>query len=208
MHSKNVLETGLALTEAKKALIMLHGRGGSAADIVTLTKYLPVNDFYIAAPQAANNTWYPYSFLAPVAQNEPWLSSALALVSEVVNDLVASGFTHDKIYILGFSQGACLTLEFAARNARNWGGIVALTGGLIGEHLDTGNYQGSFAGTGILMTNSQNDPHVPFSRSEESKKILEKMGAEVSLKIFPNRPHTILREELELAGELLTSVNR
>jgi phospholipase/carboxylesterase len=203
-HTKQLIEAGKPLAQAKRALIMLHGRGASAEDILSLRTHLTVDDFYVVAPQATNCTWYPYSFLASPAQNEPWLSSALRLLSEIVADIEKAGIPSSQIYLLGFSQGACLTLEFATRYAREWGGVVALTGGLIGDKLYTQNYGGNFAGTRILMTNSQNDPHVPLKRSEESKAWLEKMGAEVSLEIFPNRPHTILMEELERV-ELLFS---
>jgi phospholipase/carboxylesterase len=202
-HTKNIIESGLPLHQAKKALIMLHGRGGSAEDILSLAQHLPVQDFYIAAPQATNNTWYPLSFLAPLQQNEPWLSSGLQVVNEVTDHIQANGITADKIFILGFSQGACLTVEFAARNAQKYGGIIALTGGLIGDKLEPSRYSGNFSGTPILMTNGSNDPHVPLVRSEQSKQQLEKMNAKVELLVYPNRPHTILQEELKVVMEYL-----
>jgi phospholipase/carboxylesterase len=202
-HTKQIVEAGVLLSKAKKALIMLHGRGASAADILSLHSHLPVDDFYIVAPQATNNTWYPYSFMSPLQQNEPWLSSAIAMVKNSVEDVVKAGIPSNKIFLLGFSQGACLTLEFATRYAQKWGGVIALTGGLIGDKIYIDHYSGDFAGTRVLMTNSQNDPHVPLLRSEDSKKLLEKMGASVSLKIYPNRPHTILNEELEEVSGIL-----
>jgi phospholipase/carboxylesterase len=204
-HQKNIIEAGKPLKEAKKALIMLHGRGASAQDILSLKEYLPVDDFYIAAPQATNFTWYPYSFMAPVPQNEPWLSSALKLLNSLVNDIEAGGIKSENIFVLGFSQGACLTLEFATRNARRWGGVASLTGGLIGEKIHHENYLGNFNGTPVYISNSNNDPHVPLSRSEESKKIMESMGAVVSLQIFTNRPHTILKEELDGVGRMMAN---
>lgn len=204
-HQKNIIEAGKPLREAKKALIMLHGRGASAQDILSLKEYLPVDDFYIAAPQATNFTWYPYSFMAPTPQNEPWLSSALKLLNSLVADIEAGGIKSENIYVLGFSQGACLTLEFATRNARQWGGIASLTGGLIGEKIYHENYLGNFNGTPIYISNSNNDPHVPLARSEESKKIMESMGAVVSLQVFPNRPHTILKEELDAVSRIMTN---
>lgn len=203
-HTKQLIEVGKPLTQAKKALIMLHGRGASAEDILSLRTHLPVDDFYVVAPQATNCTWYPYSFLAPPAQNEPWLSSALRLVNEIVMDIEKAGIPSSQIYLLGFSQGACLTLEFATRHARQWGGVITLTGGLIGDKLYTQNYKGDFVGTRVLMTNSQNDPHVPLARSEDSKSQLEKMGAKVSLEIYKDRPHTILMDELVQAKLLLS----
>lgn len=205
-HQKTIIEAGKPLKEAKKALIMLHGRGASAQDILSLKEYLPVDDFYIAAPQATNFTWYPYSFMAPIPQNEPWLSSALKLLNSLVSDIEAGGIKSENIFVLGFSQGACLTLEFATRNARQWGGVAALTGGLIGEKIYSENYLGNFNGTPVYISNSNNDPHVPLARSEESKKIMEGMGAVVSLQIFPNRPHTILKEELDAVSRMISSI--
>ncbi len=200
-----MIESGVPLHQAKQALVMVHGRGGSANDILSLAQYLPVEDFYIAAPQATNNTWYPLSFLAPTPQNEPWLSSALTVLKEVSDHIQQNGIKPENIFILGFSQGACLTVEFAARNAQQYGGIIALTGGLIGDKLEPSRYSGSFSETPILMTNGNNDPHVPLLRSEQSKQQLEKMGAKVELVVYPNRPHTILQQELQLATAILKS---
>src|SRR3982751_3875861 len=142
MHTKNLITSGVHLSAASKALIMLHGRGAHARDILSLADYLDVKDFALVAPQATNNTWYPYSFLAPPAQNEPWLSSALSILNEVVNDIVDQGVNKENIYFLGFSQGACLTLEFVTRNAKKWGGVIAFTGGLIGDKIYGENYTG------------------------------------------------------------------
>ncbi|MFZ5973753.1 MAG: alpha/beta hydrolase [Bacteroidota bacterium] len=203
-HTKKIVEAGVPLREAKKAMILLHGRGGSAEDILTLRSHLPVADFYLVAPQATNHTWYPYSFMAPLAQNEPWLSSAVQLVKSIIDDVQRAGLRSEQIYLLGFSQGACLALEVATRFAQPWGGVIALTGGLIGDRIYPEHYNGHFKGAPILMTNSPNDPHVPLARSEESKRLLEKGGARVSLDIYPNRPHTILADELKKASLLLT----
>lgn len=204
MHSKQFIETGVPLNKAKKALIMIHGRGGSAEDILSLAQYLPVKDFYIAAPQATNNTWYPLSFLAPTPQNEPWLSSALNILNELSEHIEQNGIKTENIFMLGFSQGACLTIEFAARNAQKYGGVIALTGGLIGDKLEPSRYSGNFSATPILMTNGNNDPHVPLQRSEQSKQQLEKMNAKVEMLVYPNRPHTILQEELKVAAGYLS----
>jgi phospholipase/carboxylesterase len=202
-HVKKLMEAGVPLNQAKKALILLHGRGGSAEDILTLCDHLPVHDFYIVAPQATNHSWYPFSFLSPTKQNEPWFSSALNLVKSTVGDIQAAGIPSEHIYIGGFSQGACLTLEFATRNAQRWGGVFALTGGLIGDKVYPENYQGDFAGTKVFIANSQNDPHVPLTRSEDSKKLMEKMGAQVNVKVYHDRPHTIVMDELQEAGKIL-----
>ena len=202
-HIKKVVEAGVPLREAKKAMILLHGRGGSAEDILSLRTHLPVADFYLAAPQATNHTWYPYSFMAPLAQNEPWLSSAVQVIKSVIDDVQRAGLRSDQIFLLGFSQGACLALEVASRFAQPWGGVIALTGGLIGDRIYPEHYNGHFKGAPVLMTNSPNDPHVPLARSEDSKRLLEKGGARVSLEVYANRPHTILPDELKKASLLL-----
>jgi len=124
---------------------MLHGRGGSAEDILSVSSYLNVEEFLLIAPQATNNTWYPYSFLAPPPQNEPWLSSALALLKEILDDVYSRGVPSENIYFTGFSQGACLTLEFVARHANKYGGVVAFTGGLIDDKIYNDNYKGDFS---------------------------------------------------------------
>src|ERR1700712_3634661 len=156
---------------------MIHGRGASAEDILSLSENLTVQQYLLAAPQATGNSWYPKSFLAPQNENEPWLSSALDLVHKTVRRLTDRGIFEKNVYFLGFSQGACLTLEYVARNAKRYGGVVAFTGGLIGELLNTANYSGSFAATPILLTTGDPDPHVPLSRVEESMAVLKEMGA-------------------------------
>ena len=146
MHQKNIVTAGKDLNKDSKVLILLHGRGGSAQDILTLAQHLDVQNFSLLAPQATNNTWYPFSFMAPPSQNEPWLCSALALLEEILQDLYDKGVPSENIYFTGFSQGACLTLEFVTRNAAKYGGVVAFTGGLIGNNIYPENYQGDFQG--------------------------------------------------------------
>jgi phospholipase/carboxylesterase len=203
MHQKQLITAGKDLQEAKKALIMLHGRGASAEDIIGLAPNLQVKDYALIAPQATNYTWYPYSFLAPPTQNEPWLSSALAVLKEVVQDLNQAGISDQNIYFAGFSQGACLTLEFVTRNARRWGGAAAFTGGLIGDRIYTENYKGDFAGMPVFIGTSDPDPHVPVERVRESAVILKSMKAAVTEKIYPNMGHTINRDEIEKANSLI-----
>ena len=128
MHKKNIVFAGKPLTEAKKALILLHGRGADSSDILSFASYLDVKDYLLVAPEATGNTWYPFSFMMPPAQNEPWLSSALLLVKEVVEDLAKAGFSSSNIYLAGFSQGACLTLEFVTRNAKGMEALQPLPG--------------------------------------------------------------------------------
>jgi phospholipase/carboxylesterase len=203
MHQKQVITAGKDLQEAKKALIMLHGRGASAEDIIGLASNLQVKNYALIAPQATNYTWYPYPFLAPPTQNEPWLSSALAVVKEIVQDLNQAGISDDNIYFAGFSQGACLTLEFVARNARKWGGVAAFTGGLIGDRIYAENYKGDFSGTPVFIGTSDPDPHVPVERVHDSAVILKNMKAAVTEKIYPNMGHTINRDEIEKANSLI-----
>lgn len=203
LHSiEHTIYAGAPLKEADKVLIMLHGRGAYAEDIVSLAEHLHVSNTHIIAPQAKGSTWYPYSFMWPVQQNEPWLSSAIELLNEILKNVLQSGKKSQQVYVLGFSQGACLTLEFAARNAMQFGGIISFTGGLIGEKLNESQYKGNFNGTKIFIGNSDHDPHVPLTRSESSKKILENLGANVMMKVYPDMPHTINQDELKTVNEL------
>jgi phospholipase/carboxylesterase len=203
MHSKKVFTAGKKISEAKKALIMIHGRNAFAEDILSLSGYFSLNDYALIAPQAENNTWYPYSFLTPVKQNEPWLSSALNVLSEIVLDINEDGINSERIYFLGFSQGACLMLEFATRNAKKWGGIVAFTGGLIGDKIYTENYKGDFSNTPVFIGSSDPDPHVPVERVHASSAILKNMHADVTLKIYPGMGHTINKDEIEQVNTLI-----
>lgn len=203
MHKKNLISIGKTLDENSRVLLMIHGRGGSAEDIMSLASHLNVKDFHVMAPQATNNSWYPYSFMAPVSANEPWLSSTMELLKETVADLETKAVKKENLYLLGFSQGACVALEFAARNAALYGGIVAFTGGLIGEKLDTANYKGNFDSTPIFIGTSDPDPHVPVERVNESALILENMGAVVTKKIYKGMGHTISKDEIDRANELI-----
>jgi phospholipase/carboxylesterase len=200
-HSKNIITGGVSLKDAEKVLIMLHGRGANAEDIMSISDYLNLKNTHIIAPQATNNAWYPYSFLAPRQQNEPWLSSALQVLKEILSDVITAGLKSQQVFILGFSQGACLTLEFATGNAQPFGGVVAFTGGLIGDVLKEENYTGNFQKTKVFIGNSDKDPHVPMARSEESKKIMERLGADVTLKIYPGMLHTINEDELNWVNQ-------
>lgn len=204
-HQKNVLTAGKPLTPDSKVLVMVHGRGATAQSILELANHLPVEDFALYAPQATQHSWYPYSFMAPAEQNQPALNSALEQLDDLVTGLLAQGIKSENIYLLGFSQGACLSSEYATRHAKRYGGLLLFTGGLIGQQLETGNYQGDFAGTPVLITTGDPDPHVPVSRVEETVAILEKMGAKVTQKIYKGRLHTILQEEITLAQEILSA---
>ena len=203
MHTKNIITAGKELDKASKVLIMLHGRGGSAEDILSLSSHLHVNNFTLMAPQATNNTWYPYSFLAPPSQNEPWLSSALNVLKELSDDLRNKEIPPESIYFLGFSQGACLTLEFVTRNANKYGGVVAFTGGLIGDKIYNENYKGDFQNTPIFIGTSNPDPHVPVERVYATTNILKNLNADVFEKVYNNMGHTINLDEIELANKIV-----
>lgn len=202
-HKKEVVEEGVSLHSAKKALIMLHGRGASPASILSLKAYLNLEEFVLLAPAATNHTWYPYSFIAPVQENEPWLSSAISLVEELVADCKNAGIAESAIHLLGFSQGACLALEFAARNAAPYGSVTAFTGGLIGEKINRANYTGNFNGAPVFIGCSDRDMHVPVERVYASANIFREMGGAVIEKIYPGMGHTINEEELSIVNKLL-----
>ena len=182
---------------------MLHGRGASAQDILSIASYLKVKDYAILAPQATNYTWYPHSFLMPPKQNEPWLSSAIDVLKDIIQDLNGQGIASEYIYFLGFSQGACLTLEFITRHATKWGGAVAFTGGLIGDKIYQENYKGNFNSTPIFIGTSDPDPHVPVERVEESVRILEQMQAQVTKKVYKNMGHTISQDEIDQVNRII-----
>lgn len=203
MHTKNIIYSGTPLADAKKALILLHGRGANARDILELSGLLNVKGYSLLAPEATNNTWYPLSFLAPPAANEPWLSSALNLVDQVVAEALAAGLQKSHIYFTGFSQGACLTLEYVTRNAARYGGVAAFTGGLIGDKINRDNYKGAFENTPVFIGTSDPDPHVPVQRVYATSNIMTELGASVTHKVYENMGHTIINDEIELANKLV-----
>lgn len=196
-----VIEKGHPLGQAKKAVILIHGRGGTAESILSLSSYLNLTDYAILAPQANGNTWYPFGFMASDEGNFIALQSSLRIVNELFAKVVKSGISTENIFLVGFSQGACLCLEFVARNAQRLGGVVAFTGGLIGGNLQPEKYQGDFKGTPIVIGSSERDFHVPSSRINESADLLRKMGADVSVKLFDDSDHTIRAEEIALANK-------
>jgi phospholipase/carboxylesterase len=204
MHTLQVIKKG---TGAEKVLILLHGRGGSAEDIISLADQLPVGHFELLAPQAAAHSWYPYSFLAPVQQNEPWLSSALGVLKRLVSDTIAMGIKHENIYFTGFSQGACLMLEFLARNGERYGGAAAFTGGLIGDQVYPQHYNGDFKGMPVFIGTSDPDPHVPVARVHETTALLTKMHASVLEKVYPGMGHTITGDEIRSAAKHVFNVS-
>ena len=201
-----VLQTGAALDEARGTMILLHGRGADAHDILSVAAELRVPDFAYLAPNAAGNEWYPNRFIAPIESNEPWLSSALERVGEVVDIITAAGIPAEKIVLLGFSQGACLALEYAARNAQRYGGVAGLSGGLIGPKGMTFAYPGSLAETPVLLGCSDVDFHIPVERVHESAEVLSKLGGVVDKRIYPGMGHTINMDEIEAVRAMLASI--
>jgi len=200
---QGIIKSGKGFDVAKKVLVMIHGRGGSAQDILSLSADLNVDSFALVAPQAPGNSWYPQSFLAPRAENEPSLSNSLKVIKDVVAYLETEGFNKEQIYFLGFSQGACLALEFTASLAARYGGIVAFTGGVIGDQVDHRNYHGDFDGTPVFIGSSDPDFHVPVSRVKESTTLFEGMGARVTEIIYENMGHTISRAEIAQVNKLI-----
>ena len=203
MHERKIVTRGKKIDDAKKALIMLHGRGGTAEDILGFAAHLNVDEYALFAPEATGNSWYPLSFLALPEQNEPWLSSAINLIKELVDDIIAGGIPADNIYFTGFSQGACLSLEFVARHAKKYGGVAAFTGGLIGNKIYQENYSGDFKGTPVFIGSSDPDMHVPVERIHATTQILQNMHADVTEKIYKNMGHTINEDEIEHANRLI-----
>jgi phospholipase/carboxylesterase len=194
---------GAPLAQAAAAIVLLHGRGASAEDILGLAGEMYDERIAYLAPQAAGHQWYPYSFMAPIAENEPWLSSALAKVAAVVKLAVDGGIPLERIFVCGFSQGACLSTEFIARNPARYGGLVAFTGGLIGPPDADLHHAGNLTGMPALFSSGDPDPHVPWSRVLASAKEFSAMGAEVETQRYPGRPHTVLPQEIKAARELI-----
>jgi predicted esterase len=203
-----VMRHGPNARDARLVVILLHGRGAGARDIMTLAPQFSAADIAYIAPQAAGSTWYPQSFLAPIPQNEPWLGSALGVVAGLVDDLQQQGIGSERLAIMGFSQGACLTLEFAASHARRYAAVAAFTGGLIGPPGTPRDYVGTLAGTPVFIGSSDVDPHVPLDRVHESTAVLRGMGAIVDERIYPGMGHTINAEELAAVDALLGAGTR
>ena len=201
-----VLTAGEPLASARAAMIMVHGRGATAADILMLAEELAQPGFAYLAPEAAGNTWYPNSFLAPMASNEPGLSSGLALIASLLAQVNNAGIPAERVVIAGFSQGACLLLEFVARHARRYGGVIALSGGLIGPDDTPRDYSGSLAGTPVFLGCSNIDPHVPKDRVLHSAEVLQTLGGQVTAKLYPRMGHTINRDEILQARNIIAGV--
>jgi predicted esterase len=200
-----VLTAGRRLADAAAAMIMVHGRGASAADILTIAEALERPSLAYLAPQAEGNAWYPYGFMAPIEQNEPWLSKALHTVDDLVEQVIAR-IGARRLALLGFSQGACLTLEYAARNPRRYGALVGLSGGLLGPAGMSLDHPGSLEGTPVFLGCSDVDPHIPAQRVRETASALERQGARVTARLYPGLGHEVNEEELDHVRTLVDAL--
>jgi phospholipase/carboxylesterase len=202
-QNQPVRTTGAPLQQARGAMVMLHGRGATAESILTLSASLDAPDFCYLAPEAGNNSWWPYSFLADIPKNEPGISSAMQAVEAVLERVAAGGVPPERTVLLGFSQGACLAAEFAARHAQRFGGVVSLSGGLIGPDGTPRNYTGSLSGTRVFLGCSDIDAHIPAERVRLTAKVLEQLGGSVDMRLYPGMGHTINDDELDAVRSIM-----
>ena len=198
-----VLRQGPAVADARLAVILVHGRNGSPQSMLDLAAQLPFDDVAYLAPAAAGKTWYPLSFLAPIEQNEPGITSGLGMLARLVQELASQGVPTSRVALMGFSQGGCLALEFAARHARRYAAIVGLSGGLIGPPGTPRDYSGSFEQTPVFLGCSDVDSHIPLARVHETAEVLRRMSAVVDERIYPQMGHTVTPEELDVVTTLL-----
>ena len=197
---------GEPLQSAQAAMLMVHGRGARSEDILTLADQFGQRGFAFLAPQAANNTWYPNRFLAPLLDNEPWLSSAILFLDRALTQILDSDIPADHIILLGFSQGACLTLEFAARHAQRYGGLIGLSGALIGPEDTLRQYPGSLAGTPVFLGCSDTDPHVPKEYVNQTAEVLRGLGGQVTEQLYPNLDHSVNQDEIDFVRGVMQRV--
>jgi len=203
-----ILTAGAPLDQASAAMIMLHGRGSTAQDILSLSAYFDPDGAGLAffAPQAAGNTWYPNRFMTALEGNQPYLDSALAVVGDILARLEGEGIPPERVMLLGFSQGACLATEFAARNARRYGGVAGLSGGLIGPEGPPRDYPGTLAGTPVFLGCSDIDPHIPAERVRETADVLARLGGAVTMRLYPGLDHTIVPDEIAAVQAMLDAI--
>jgi phospholipase/carboxylesterase len=201
-----VRTAGAKLASARAAMVMVHGRNATAETILSLVQAIDTPGFAYLAPQAAGNTWYPNSFLSPIPSNEPGITSGLAAINDLIDRIVDSGISPEWIMLLGFSQGACLSLEYAARHARRYGGVVGLSGGLIGPDDTPRDYPASFDGTPVFLGCSDVDNHIPAHRVIESARVLQNLGADVTMKLFPGMEHIVNDDEVQTVREMMAAV--
>jgi phospholipase/carboxylesterase len=206
-HDDEPLVTGGAdLAEATAAVVLVHGRGATARSILDLGREVSPDGVALLAPQAARNTWYPNSFLAPVEGNEPGRSSGLAAIDDAVATAVDAGIDRERVAVVGFSQGACLGTEYVARHPRRYGAVVALSGGLIGESVDVGSYDGSLDVTPAFLGCSDRDPHIPEERVHETADVLRTLDADVTVRIYEGMGHGVNQDEIDRVAGLVASL--
>ncbi len=205
-HSSKILVEGTKLDKAKAVMIMIHGRGATAESILDISQYFIVDDVSYIAPQANEGVWYPFSFLMPTEQNEPGITSGLQKISEIVDHVVASGISEQKIMLLGFSQGACLSLEWTARSSKNIGAVFGLSGGLIGPNGTKRNYSGTLENTSVFLGCSDVDFHIPKERVIESAEVFKRLNATVTLNLYPNMGHTVNDDEIDNINSIMKKV--
>lgn len=201
-----VLTAGEPPGRAKAAMVLLHGRGASAEDILSLAAEVNQPGFTYLAPQAAGYSWYPQSFLAPLPNNEPGLSSGLEVIAFLLAQLAEAGISTERTMLVGFSQGACLALEFVARHAQRYGGVVGLSGGLIGPDGTPRDYPGSLAGTPLFLGCSDRDFHIPKERVELSADVLQQLGGKVTTRLYPNMGHTVNQDEIQVVEGMMAAL--
>jgi len=201
-----VRTAGAKLESAVAAIVMIHGRNATAESILSLASAIDTAGFAYLAPQAAGNTWYPNSFLAPIPSNEPGISSGIAAINDVMRRIADAGIPPERTMLLGFSQGACLSLEYSARSARRYGGVAGLSGGLIGPDDTPRDYPGSFDGTPIFLGCSDVDDHIPAKRVKDSARVLEKMGAVVTRRLYPGMGHLVNDDEVSTVKAMMAAV--
>jgi predicted esterase len=201
-----VRHEGKPLDEARAVMILLHGRGATAEDILLLANELDHPEFAYLAPQAAGYTWYPSSFLAPIPQNEPGISSGIALIDQLVDETITAGVPQERIVVAGFSQGACLGLEYVARNAGRFGGVLGFSGGLVGPDGTPRDYRGSLDGTPVFLGCSDVDFHIPKQRVEETAAVLSDLGAAVTMRFYPGMGHTVIQDEIDFGRNMVNTL--
>ncbi len=206
-QNQEIAKHGPDPEEARGGVILLHGRGASAQSILSLARELKTEGITYFAPQAADNTWYPHSFMEPRDRNEPGISSGLQAIHQVVNQFHQAGMKNKHILLMGFSQGACLTLEYAARHPHRYGGVIGLSGGVIGERIEFQHYYGSLEGTPVFLGCSQKDPHIPKQRVDETAKLFRYLDANVTKTIYPDLGHSVNEDELEHARQLINKAS-
>ncbi len=205
-QAQPVSVAGKSLDKAGAAMVLVHGRGATAQSILSLVAEFAHPDFAYLAPQAAGNSWYPHRFLAPIPSNEPYLSSALASIGQALNRPLEAGISREHIILLGFSQGACLALEFAARQAQRYGGVIGLSGGLIGPDGSSRDYAGSLESTPVFLGCSDPDVHIPKARVLHSAEVFQRLGGQVTVRLYPNMGHTVNQDELDSVRSMVASV--